>query len=80
MTTTMTVHARPEGGVAFGEEFGLYTMIAAVGPISARDLALRTGLPRTQISHWLAGQERGGYVVRDCASGLYGTWSDISSG
>lgn len=73
----MTVHARPSDGVAFGERYGLYATLAAIGPITAGELARRIGLPPAQISHWLDDQARGDYLVRDARSGRYQNWSDI---
>lgn len=77
MTTMMTVHASPADSVAFGEQYGLYRTLAE-GPLSAGELAERSGLPEAQVSHWLAAQESGGYIVRERVSGRYQTWCDIA--
>jgi hypothetical protein len=63
-------------GGCFVRRAGLYRTLAG-GPLTARELAVRSGLPEAQISHWLAGQESGGYVVRDFATGSYQTWCDV---
>jgi len=76
MTTMMTVHAAPAEGVRFGESYGLYQALGS-GSLTAHQLAERSGLPETQVSHWLAAQESGGYVVRERVSGGYQTWCEI---
>lgn len=71
MATPMTIHANPANAVAFGERFGLYSILANDGPISAGELAQQAGLSLMHVSHWLASQARAGYIVRDARTGLY---------
>lgn len=71
MAIPMTIHANPANAVAFGERFGLYSILATAGPISAGDLAQQAGLPVMHVSHWLATQARAGYIVRDSKTGQY---------
>ena len=71
MATPMTIHANPAGAVAFGEQFGLYSILANDGPISAEDLATRSGLSLMHVSHWLSCQARAGYIVRNPRTGEY---------
>lgn len=73
---TMTVHATAESSVDFGEQFGLYGMLAGQA-VSATDLARRSGLPVGRVSHWLAAQVAGDYIVREPATGLYRSWCAI---
>lgn len=77
MLTMTTVHATPAASVAFGEEHRLYKILSS-GPFTAHELAERSGLPKVLVSHWLAAQESGGYVVRERASWRYQTWCDIA--
>ena len=76
MTTMMTVHASPADSVAFGERYGLYRTLAK-GPFTAGELVERSGLPEAQVSHWLAAQESGGYIVRERVTGRYQNWCEI---
>jgi hypothetical protein len=76
MTTMMTVHASPDESVAFGERYGLYRTLSE-GPFTAGELAERSGLPEMQVSHWLAAQESGGYVVHGRGGGRYQNWCEI---
>lgn len=76
MLTMKTVHGTAAASVAFGEEHGLYQILGS-GPFTAHELAERSGLPEAQVSHWLAAQEFGGYIVRERVSGRYQTWCDI---
>ena len=53
--------------VSIGDELGLYKTLAA-GPLTARELASKTGTNERYIREWLANQAAGGYVDYDAAS------------
>ena len=53
--------------VSIGDELGLYKAIAA-GPVTARELAAKTGTNERYIREWLANQAAGGYVEYDPAT------------
>ena len=53
--------------VSIGDELGLYNALAA-GPLTARELASKTGTNERYIREWLANQAAGGYVEYDPAS------------
>ena len=53
--------------VSIGDELGLYKALAA-GPLTARELASKTGTNERYIREWLANQAAGGYVDYDAAS------------
>jgi len=53
--------------VSIGDELGLYKALAA-GPLTARELASKTGTNERYIREWLANQAAGGYVEYDPAS------------
>ena len=57
--------------VMIGETLGLYKAMAAAGPVTAEDLAARTGTARRYVQEWLAAQAAGGYVKYDSASGRF---------
>ena len=65
-----TMHA---GLVVIGEKLGLYKALAnAVEPLSAADLAKRTGTNERYVREWLNSQAAGGYVTYDSDhSGYY---------
>ena len=50
------------GNVVIGDRLGLYAGLAAGGPSTAADLAVRTGTDARYVAEWLAGQAAGGYV------------------
>ncbi|HEY1575872.1 MAG TPA: SAM-dependent methyltransferase, partial [Terracidiphilus sp.] len=52
-----TVHA---GMVMIGERLGLYKALAA-GPMSASELAVKTGTDERYVREWLSSQAAGGY-------------------
>jgi SAM-dependent methyltransferase len=54
-----TVHA---GMVMIGERLGLYKALAA-GPMSASELAVKTGTDERYVREWLSSQAAGGYVT-----------------
>lgn len=48
--------------VSIGNKLGLYKAMAGAGPISARELAHRTGCAERYLQEWLNAQAAGGYV------------------
>ena len=63
-----TLHA---GLVVIGEKLGLYKALAEGGPLTAADLAKKTGTTERYVSEWLNSQAAGGYVMYDAATGRY---------
>jgi SAM-dependent methyltransferase len=55
-----TVHA---GMVVIGERLGLYKALASGDPMTAAQLAAKTGTDERYIREWLASQAAGGYVT-----------------
>jgi len=53
--------------VSIGDELGLYKALAT-GPLTARELAAKTGTNERYIREWLANQAAGGYVEYNAAS------------
>src|SRR5262245_4106388 len=53
--------------VSIGDELGLYKAMAA-GPLTAGELAAKTGTNERYIREWLSNQAAGGYVDYDAAS------------
>ena len=54
--------------VALGDRLGLYKAMAGAGPLTAAQLAERTGTSEVYLREWLANQACGGYVEYDAAS------------
>ena len=54
-----------------GERQGLYRAMAGQGPITAEELAMRTGANKRLLEEWLANQAAGGYVTYDPLTGKY---------
>jgi SAM-dependent methyltransferase len=50
------------GNVVLGDRLGLYRALAADGPLTAAELASRTGTDTRYVTEWLAGQAAGGYL------------------
>jgi len=61
------------GGVmiSLGHKLGLYKAMAGAGPISAKELAARTGCAERYVAEWLNSQAAGGYVDYHAVSGTY---------
>jgi ubiquinone/menaquinone biosynthesis C-methylase UbiE len=49
--------------VSIGHRLGLYKAMAGAGPLSAHELASRTGCAERYIREWLSSQVAGGYVL-----------------
>lgn len=54
-----------------GDRLGLYKAMAGAGPITAAELAHRTGTTERYVREWLGNQTAGGYVVHDPAGDTY---------
>ncbi|MEZ0091664.1 class I SAM-dependent methyltransferase [Streptacidiphilus sp. EB129] len=50
---------------SLGDRLGLYTAMAGAGPLTAAQLAEKTGLVERYLSEWLAAQVAGEYVLYD---------------
>jgi SAM-dependent methyltransferase len=57
--------------VAIGDKLGLYRSMAGAGPLTAAELASRTGTAERPVREWLAAQAAAGYVDYDSATGRY---------
>ncbi|MBP7147553.1 MAG: class I SAM-dependent methyltransferase [Acidobacteria bacterium] len=57
--------------VSLGGKLGLFKGMAGAGPISARELAARTGCAERYVREWLNAQAAGGYVEYHPVSGTY---------
>ncbi len=57
--------------VVMGDRLGLYRGLAGAGPLSAAELAERTGTAERYVREWLNAQAAGGYVEYDPESGRY---------
>jgi len=61
------------GGVmiSLGHKLGLYRTMAGAGPLSATELARRSGCAERYVREWLNAQAAGGYVAYHPSSGTY---------
>jgi SAM-dependent methyltransferase len=57
--------------VSLGSKLGLYKAMSWAGPISARELAQRTGCAERYVREWLNAQAAGGYVAYHPAGETY---------
>lgn len=57
--------------VSLGNKLGLYKAMAGAGPVSAGELAARTGCSERYVLEWLNSQAAGGYVDYHAVSGTY---------
>lgn len=57
--------------VVIGDRLGLYRALAADGPLSATELARRTGTAERYVSEWLGAQAASGYVDYHADTGRY---------
>lgn len=57
--------------VSLGSKLGLYKAMWGAGPISARELAARTGCAERYVREWLNSQAAGGYVDYHAVSDTY---------
>ena len=54
-----------------GDRLGLFRALAESGPLSAADLAKRTGTQERYAQEWLGGMSTAGYVEHDKATGRF---------
>jgi len=54
-----------------GDKIGLYKAMAYAGPLSAAELATKTGTNEIYVREWLINQAAGGYVDYDPSTGRY---------
>jgi SAM-dependent methyltransferase len=57
--------------VRIGDELGLYRAMADGEPVTAEELARRTGTHERYVREWLANQAAGGYVEYDAPTGTF---------
>lgn len=57
--------------VSLGSKLGLYKAMAGAGPLSAKELARRTGCAERYVREWLNAQAAGGYVGYHAVSETY---------
>jgi SAM-dependent methyltransferase len=57
--------------VVLGDKLGLYRAMKAAGPVTAGELAGRTGTTERYVREWLNGQAAAGYVEYDATSRRY---------
>jgi 2-polyprenyl-3-methyl-5-hydroxy-6-metoxy-1,4-benzoquinol methylase len=57
--------------VLIGDKLGLYKALSQAGPVTAADLAKRSGCAERYLREWLANQAAGGYVCYDPATQKY---------
>jgi SAM-dependent methyltransferase len=58
-------------GVWLGDELGLYRVLAAIGPATAEDVAVKAGCNGRLVREWLDGQVAGGLVAWDATDDRY---------
>ena len=56
---------------ALGDRLGLFKTLAASGPATSPEVAVRAGLVERYVREWLINQAAGGYVEYDAATGRY---------
>src|SRR3981081_38517 len=54
--------------VVLGDDLGIYTALADIGPATSKELAKKTNLHERQLREWLSAQAASGYVSYDAAS------------
>src|SRR6185503_19640416 len=57
--------------VVIGDKLGLYKAMAGAGPLSSKELALKTETSERYVREWLNSQAAGGYVTYDAKSKKY---------
>lgn len=57
--------------VSIGHKLGLFKAMVSAGPLSAREVALRTGCAERYMREWLNAQAAGGYVEYHAVSDTY---------
>ena len=54
--------------VVLGDELGIYTALANIGPATSQQLAQETNLHERQLREWLSAQAASGYVSYDATN------------
>src|SRR5258707_6073952 len=57
--------------VVLGDELGIYTALADIGPVTSKQLAKKTKLHERQLREWLSAQAASRYVSYDAASDAF---------
>jgi 2-polyprenyl-3-methyl-5-hydroxy-6-metoxy-1,4-benzoquinol methylase len=57
--------------IVLGDQLGLYKAMAGAGPMTAADLARKTGTTERYVREWLAAQAAGGYLTYDAATDTF---------
>src|SRR5260221_2306321 len=57
--------------VVLGDELGIYTALADIGPATSKQLAKKTKLHERQLREWLSAQAASRYVSYDAASDAF---------
>jgi predicted flap endonuclease-1-like 5' DNA nuclease len=57
--------------VVLGDELGIYTALADIGPATSQQLARKTNLHERQLREWLSAQAASGYLSYDAASDAF---------
>jgi hypothetical protein len=60
-----------EALVGIGEKFNLYEALADLGPLTAKEFAICTGVPERDATFWLQAQAAADYIYYDGATGFY---------
>ncbi|MEX0799759.1 MAG: hypothetical protein WD379_00910 [Dehalococcoidia bacterium] len=82
MTTQVKMESRTQTRVDFGaavddamvgigERFGLYEVMATMGPVTVAEVAQRAGISERDARFWLSAQAAGDYIHLDEARGRY---------
>ena len=75
-TAVMTQVQTSTDQVAIGERLGFYETMSQ-RPLTAAELAERTGAPTRFVRGWLADQAGEGYLTHDATSGRYANWCSL---
>jgi hypothetical protein len=57
--------------VVLGDELGIYTALAEIGPVAPQELAEKTNLNERHLREWLSAQAASGYVTYDAARNAF---------
>jgi SAM-dependent methyltransferase len=61
-----------------GDELGIWKAMAGAGPLTAADVAARTGCAERYLQEWLASEAAGGYLDYDGASGRFTLTDEVA--
>jgi hypothetical protein len=57
--------------IVLGDELGIYTALADIGPATSQKLAEKTNLDERQLREWLSAQAASGYISYEEASNSF---------